>query len=301
MSVASDSAKRGWVVAAGQYPVSGDVAANGAYIRQQLNEAAEAGADLLLTSEAALSGYAGVDHGGWEGFDWDQLRAETRACAETAGRLGLTLVLGSAHFIAEGIAPTNCLYVFVPDGLGDAELVDRYDKCQLTATDKAFYTAGQHRVVLELGGLKVGLLVCYDICYPEMYAAYRADGVELMLHAFHNAGFPPTDDPEAPYLILDEVKPAWLRARAADNQMWIVAANSSREHSCWGNKVVRPDGSVAEELVAGEPGVLVYRFPDDRLKGWLHNFTPLKLADDTQLWQGPTTDHARYRDRTSPP
>lgn len=293
-------------VAAGQYPVSGDVAANGAYIRQQLAEAAEAGADLLLTPEAALSGYAGVDHDGWAGFDWDLLRAETQACAAEAGRLGLWLALGSAHFITDAIAPTNCLYLFQPDGEGGATLVDRYDKCQLTDTDKAFYTAGQHRVVVELGGLKVGLLVCYDICYPEMYAAYRADGVELMLHAFHNAGFPPAagdaeGDKGAPYLILDEVKPAWLRARAADNQMWIVATNSSRDHSCWGNKVVRPDGSVAEELPAGQTGVLTHRFPDDELKGWLHNFTPMKLSDDTQLWQGPTTDHQRYRDRTSPP
>ena len=33
----------------------------------------------------------------------------------------------------------------------------------------------------------MGLAICYDLCYPQMYAAYREKGVELMLHSFYNA------------------------------------------------------------------------------------------------------------------
>ena len=49
--------------------------------------------------------------------------------------------------------------------------------------------------------------------HPERGGPDHHEG-EDYFHAFHNAGFPPSDDPEAAYTILDEVKPAWLRARA---------------------------------------------------------------------------------------
>lgn len=281
-------------VAASQFPVTGDVESNRAHIAQHLEEAAAAGARVLLTCEAALTGYGGADVMSWEGFDRSALQAATRDLQDRAARHRITLILGSAHFLvdpgAEGPLPTNCLYVIDEGGA----IVDRYDKSMLTDVDVHHYTAGQHRVRLDLGGVSCGLLVCYDICYPEMYAVYRAMGVTLMLHAFYNAGFPGPN-------VLDEIKPAWLRARAADNQMWIVAANSSRPHSSWGNKVVRPDGSVADELPAGVPGLLLHDFPDDEVPGWLHNFQPLHLAADQPLHRGPVTDHPRYLDRRSPP
>lgn len=48
-------------VASCQFPVTGDIHRNARYVRRYLDRAADAGADLLHTSEARLSGYAGAD------------------------------------------------------------------------------------------------------------------------------------------------------------------------------------------------------------------------------------------------
>ena len=86
-------------VASCQFPVSSDVAHNGAWIRKFMREAQEAGAHLWHTSEVSLSGYAGTDFDSFENYDWQRLREETRAIRPLAQELHLWLVLGSAHYL----------------------------------------------------------------------------------------------------------------------------------------------------------------------------------------------------------
>src|SRR4051794_22258371 len=62
-----------------QFPVSADLKANGQWVRTQMRQACEEGADLIHFSECALSGYAGVDLPSADDLDWDALRQETDA------------------------------------------------------------------------------------------------------------------------------------------------------------------------------------------------------------------------------
>jgi predicted amidohydrolase len=278
-------------VATCQFPVCGSPRANGRYIRRFIKEAVEQGADIIHFSEAALSGYAG----GWdipkaETFDWDSLRLETQAIQEMAQALSVWVLLGSAHYLNAGEKPTNCLYVIDPAG----KIVDRYDKSMLTDGDLEVYTAGDHLVTITLKGIKCGLLICYDSCFPEMYNAYRHMGVQLMFHSFYNARF------EGPN-ILDEFIPAQIQCRAADNVMWVVANNSSARHSCWPTRIVRPDGSVASRLKRHVAGILVHDFPDKELKGWIHNNKMMKLAPAEVYHNGAPSTHARALNRSATP
>ncbi len=277
-------------VATCQFHVTENIATNLAAIEMHIADAVKQGAHLVQFCEAALSGYGGTDFYSWDDFDWPALRAATEKIQALARTHRIWIALGSAHPVAPGINPTNCVYLIGPDGL----VQDRYDKSMLTEGDRIFYTAGDHRVTLELKGVKLGVLICYDACFPEMYAAYRNDGVTVMLHSFYNAGFMDGN-------ILDDVGPAWLRVRAADNQMCIVATNSSRPHSSWAACVTRPDGSTAASLERHTPGVLLHEFPDTELKGWLHNHKPMRLASDEVFHQGETSTHPRVVDRRSPP
>jgi len=287
----ADATTTGVVVAGLQFPVDGDVRANGARIERGMRAAKARGAQLVLTPETALTGYAWSDVTTWEGYDWRTLREETARLQGVARALDLWLLLGSTHFVDEGVRPMNALYVIAPSG----EIVDRYDKSMLTDPDQRMYSAGDHPVVVEVGGVKMGVLICYDVCYPEMAARYRAMGCSVVLHAFYNAGF---DGPN----ILDEVKPAWIRVRAADNQMHVVAVNSSRAHSSWGSRVARPDGSIASELDPHAEDVVVHAFPDETITGWLHNMKPMRLADDEVYTRGETASaHPRVQSRTAPP
>ena len=93
------------------------------------------------------------------------------------------LVLGSAHFLDENTKPTNCLYLIDPEG----KIVDRYDKCFCTGGDQKYYSVGNRLVTRDIRGVKVGLAICYDICWPQFYIAYREKGVTVMIHSFYNA------------------------------------------------------------------------------------------------------------------
>ena len=58
-------------VASCQFPVTEDIERNAEYIGRYMQKAVTAGAHLLHTSEACLSGYAGSDFDSFGDFDWD--------------------------------------------------------------------------------------------------------------------------------------------------------------------------------------------------------------------------------------
>lgn len=278
-------------VATCQFPVSGSVEENARQIREFMRLAVRSGAHLLHTSEAALSGYAGTDLPSFEGYDWESLRKETTGLRELAKELDLWLVLGSAHYLDAQTKPTNCLYLIGPDG----GIVDRYDKSMCTSGDQKHYSAGNHLAVQDMRDVRVGLAICYDVCWPQIYMAYRQRGVTLMLHSFHNARGKGEN-------CLDVLNVRQVPTRCADNRLWAVANNSSQPYSHFGSFVARPDATVAQQLPINEPGMLVHDFPDGLSKGgWYHNERPLRLRDDELMSWGQPSQHPRQVDSRAEP
>ena len=282
---------KGLRVATCQFPVSGDAAENARQVRDLMRHAVRSGAHLLHTSEASLSGYAGIDLSSLDGYDWELLRRETATIRSLAKELDLWLVLGSTHYLDAHTKPTNCLYLIGPDG----GLVDRYDKSMCTRGDQKFYSAGNHLVVRDIRGVRVGLAICYDICWPQIYMAYRERGVTLMIHSFHNARGKGED-------CLDVLNVRQVPTRCADNRLWAVANNSSQPYSHWGSFVARPDATIAQHLPINEPGMLVHDFPDGLSeRGWYHNERPLRLRDGELMTWGKPSQHPRQLDPRAEP
>ncbi len=279
-------------VATCQFPVTGDLNSNAEYIKAYIVEASLQQADIVHFSEASLTGYPPGDIPTFENYQWEKLREVTHEIMDLARKNNIWVVLGSAHFISEQEKPLNSLYIISNEG----KIVDRYDKSMLTRGDADFYTAGNHVVVVELKGYKVGFLICYDSCYPEMYNLYRHKGVSIMFHSFYNAG-------HKGETILDEIIPAEIRVRASDNMMWVVANNSTGDYSSWPACIARPDGSL-ESLERGVPGILYRDFPDtklsDEFSSWLHNFKKMKLPEE-EVYQifGKPSQHPRVQDTKS--
>jgi predicted amidohydrolase len=278
-------------VASCQFPVTEDVGRNARHIRRYLRRAVDAGAHLLHTSECCLSGYAGTDFDSFTTYDWSLLRIQTVQLRELAAELDIWLILGSTHFLDADTKPTNCLYLINPVG----DIVDRYDKCMCTPGDQKAYSAGNRLVTQTIRGVAVGFAICYDICYPQIYAAYREKGVELMLHSFYNARATGKN-------CLDVLNVRQVPTRCADNLMWAVANNSSHPYSHWGTFVARPDATIAQQLKINQPGMLVHDFPDGLSEGgWIHNQMPMKLADGERLHFGESSVHPRQIDGQSEP
>ena len=278
-------------VASCQFPVTDDVGRNARYILTYMKKAKEAGADILHTSEGCLSGYAGPDFRSFDGYDWELLRGHTRRLREEAARLGMWLALGSAHFLGPRARPTNCLYLIDPRGC----IVDRYDKCMCTTGDQKHYSAGNRLVMTKIKNVKVGLAICYDICFPQIYAGYRQKGVTLMLHSFYNARSKGKN-------CLDVLNVREVPTRCADNLMWAVANNSSNPYSHFGSFVARPDATIAQQLPMNKAGMLIHDFPDGLSPdGWIHNLLPLRLARDVPMHFGKPSTHPRQSNGRSEP
>ena len=270
-------------VATCQFPISADCALNARYIRSFMHQAAAKGAHLLHTSEACLTGYGGEDVPSFDKYDWNGLRGHTQELRELAKSLHLWLVLGSAHFLDQNSKPTNCLYLIDPQG----EIVNRYDKCFLTGDDRQVYSAGDRLVTHDIRGVKIGLAICYDMCYPQLYIAYREAGAEVMLHSFNNAGDRDRDC-EATLVVRQAA------TRCADNRLWAVCNNSSKPYSQWGAFIARPDATIPKQLPINEPGMLIHHFPDGLSKnGWFHCNYPMKKRDDEIMFLGTPVPHPR--------
>jgi predicted amidohydrolase len=278
-------------VATCQFPVSASPAKNAKYIGDFMRQAREAGAHLLHTSEACLSGYAGIDFRSFEEYDWDTLRQETTGLRKLAKELDLWLVLGLAHFLDGTSKPTNCLYLIDPEG----KIADRYDKCFCTEGDQKPCSVGDRLVTRDIRGIRVGLAICYDICWPQLYIGYRGKGVTVMIHSFHNARSKGRN-------CLDTLNVHQVPTRCADNRMWAVCNNSSQPYSHWGSFIARLDATIPKQLEINQPGMLIHDFPDGLSEGgWFHNFKPMQKREDEIMSWGTPIKHPRQADGQAEP
>ncbi len=123
-------------VASCQLPVTQDVDRNAEYVGRYMEKASAAGAHLLHTSEACLSGYAGADFTSFTDFDWERLRWNTACLRDMAAALNLWY--RARH-----------TYLIDPQGA----IVNRYDKSMCTGGDQQHYSAGNRLVVEKIRGV----------------------------------------------------------------------------------------------------------------------------------------------------
>ncbi|MCK4752834.1 MAG: carbon-nitrogen hydrolase family protein [Planctomycetes bacterium] len=280
-------------IATCQFPVSGDIKANAAYIKDFIVKADANSADIIHFPEAALSGYIPVDFPTFENYNWTLLRAETKKILDLAKKHNIHVILGSAHYISENEKPLNCLYIISNQG----KIIDRYDKSFLSKRDVQYYTPGSHITTLELKGFKIAFLICKDSCFPEIYNILRHKGVKIIFQSFYNAR-------HEQKTILDEIIPAQIRVRASDNLMWIVANNSTGQYSSWPTCIARPDGSL-ESLTRGQTGIMYRQFPDkkrtDDFRSWTHNNKKMKLCPNEVYHNSRPSNHPRATNTTATP
>jgi deaminated glutathione amidase len=272
-------AKRGVIkVATCQFAVGANVHRNGSQVIRQIGQAKRRGADVVHFPETALSGYAGTDYKDWDGFDWDGLIEETERIQQVAREKKVWVILGSAHRLSSQNKPHNSQYVIDPKG----KIVDRYDKCFCTSGDLRHYSCGDHLVTFSVNGVKCGLLICYDVRFPELYRVYKKQNVQLMFQSFYNAR-------KSGANIHTSIMPTTMRTRAATNYFWVSANNSSGYYQAWSSFLAQPDGEVVQALPRHRAGVMVNTvdttksfydaskpYRDRAMRGVLRSGTPVK-------------------------
>lgn len=232
-------------VASCQFPISSDISENFRWIKNQMIEAALKKADIAHFPECALSGYPGVDMQTIEDFNWDELFRATDSIRALARELKIWVVLGSMHQLSEGNKPHNSLYVINSAG----EIADRYDKRFCTEGDLNYFSPGDHFVTFQLNGVKCGLLICYDIRFPELYREYRNLNADIVFQSFYNAR-------QKKGSIHPVIMPVTSQAMAASNYFYMSLTNSSAAES-WPVHFLTPDGLIQNKLPSNEAGILI--------------------------------------------
>ncbi|MEO1751852.1 carbon-nitrogen hydrolase family protein [Thiofaba sp. EF100] len=204
--------------------VSGaDVEANLEQAGRRLAEAANAGARLAVLPENVACMTPEMEHlrsiAEREGEGPIQ-----QALAAMARRNQLWLVAGTIPLLARDGRLTNTCLVFDDDG----QRVARYDKIHLFDVDvpggevhheSAHFAPGREVVVLDTPVGRLGLAVCYDLRFPELFRAMVDQGAELIAlpAAFtHATG-------RAHWEVL-------LRARAIENLCFVLASAQGGQH-----------------------------------------------------------------------
>jgi predicted amidohydrolase len=189
---------------------------NLAAAEQLVRRAAAAGADIALLPERwEAFGSAAELRAGAEGLDGPRLAAVQGWARE----LGLAIVAGSvAERVPGDERMRNTSVAFDRDGSRVAvyRKIHQFDvdlpgqRVRESDTD----APGTGGVIAALGGVSVGLTICYDLRFPELYRAYAVAGATLLT---------------VPAAFLERTgRDHWevlLRARAIENQCFVVAAN----------------------------------------------------------------------------
>ena len=191
------------------------------------------GAELLLCPEMSLTGYA---------IGAQQVKAlaqsangpMAQAVATIAQRHHIAIVYGYPEQHPNGQQPFNAAQAIGPDG----QAIGHYRKTHLFGDmDRQQFTAGDAASqVFEYRGWQLGLLICYDVEFPETVRLLALQGADAVLV------------PTANMVGFDEVPNLLVPARACENRLYVAYANA-----CGGegplsygglSTVAQPDGRV---------------------------------------------------------
>jgi predicted amidohydrolase len=189
-------------------------AATPAEALQRLDDAAaqarEQGAQLLVCPEMGLTGYAiGAERVRALAEPADGALAQ--AVAAIAQRHGIAIVYGYPEHHPQG-QPFNAVQAIGPDG----QSLARYRKTHLYGElDHAQFSAGDEASqVFTWRGWRLGLLICYDVEFPETVRLLALQGVDAVLV------------PTANMAAFDEVQNLLVPARACENRVFVAYANA---------------------------------------------------------------------------
>ncbi|HJO11412.1 MAG: carbon-nitrogen hydrolase family protein [Gammaproteobacteria bacterium] len=229
-----------------------------------ISEAAHAGAELVLLPEnfAVLEGGPLVPFAEQEGDKQAPLQSFLAGQSRTHQ---LTVVGGTIPLISRPISGDGAGGELLNDGRvrpaclvfdQTGQLTARYDKMHLfdvkvddkqaQYSESRSFEPGDELVTVATSVGKLGLSVCYDLRFPELYRKLFRAGAELVTVP---SAFTKTTG-QAHWETL-------LRARAIENQCFVLAANQGGVHSAtretWGHSmIIDPWGSILDSIADGE-------------------------------------------------
>src|SRR5215216_2819884 len=200
-------------------------------------------AELFVFPELFLSGYTVT------GVDELAVRLdgpELKVLADAARESSTALIVGGVERVSDGVANSAiCI-----DEQGTIAAV--YRKVQLYGGEESdAFIAGDELLVVELCGLKMGIMICFDVEFPEVARSLARAGAELLVTI--SANMEPFGNDHA----------VFVSARALENGLPHVYVNQvdpvEKLTFVGGSAIVSPDGEIYVQAGSSEEEILSVR------------------------------------------
>ena len=161
----------------------------------------------------------------------------------------------------------------------NGKLVTTYDKMHLFShkgsEENKFVNMGDELKILDLGNTKIGLSICYDIRFPEIYRTYSRAGAEILINT------------AAWSVTKPEHWDIMHKARAIENQCFMIVADqtgkiSGNEYNLGHSMIIGPWGNVLAELEE-EEACITYELDTQEVKTLRSSFPLLSDRRDNDF------------------
>lgn len=215
---------------------------NRADLLSWLGKAAGEGARLVVFPECAVSGYAIDSFADASRLAEPVPGPTTAAIAAICAEAGCYVACGLLEKVDGRLYNTALL-------IGPEGVIGRHRKAHIApvAADR-FVTPGDSIETFEAAGCAVGMSICYEVRFPELYRAQALRGAQLLVVC--------ANWPAGAHVNPDILAPA----RAAENNLYLLAANRTGPEGALSflgrSTIIGPDGRRIAQANT-EPGMLL--------------------------------------------
>lgn len=246
--------------------VEDNLIAMGKYLDQICSEAKM---DLVVFPELAITGYE-------LGLRFTDVAERVpghavNLLAQRAADYGTHIIFGLVTKEKVESVLYNAAVVLGPDG----ELLGEYRKLHLPGEERLAFRTGFRLPIFETTFGKIGVLLGWDLAFPEAARCLALDGADLLC-VCANWGHSPAQDPG---LFVEEWR-TYIQARALENSLYVVASNRIGEEYSY--------HFFGDSMVIGPRGEL-YASIDEEIEGYAVTLVDLdavrKTREELQLIQ----------------
>lgn len=244
--------KKKFILSICQMKVCDDKNLNISKAQVMIGEAAKNGAELIVLPEMFNCPY---DNGKFPEYAEDIREGNTiKAICKTAGENNVYIAAGSIPEVFEGKLYNTCVFIG-----REGKIISKHRKVHLFDIDvegqirfkeSDVLSSGNQITIIDTDLCKIGIAICFDIRFPELFRLMALKGAELILvpGAFNMVTGP------AHWELL-------VRTRAVDNQLFVAAASPARDtqasYVAYGNSIIaEPWGEILKR--AGEGEEIIY-------------------------------------------
>lgn len=227
------------------------------------------GADIVVLPECAYPGYVLLDADPYARGAIPPPSEALRRIGEAARRARINAAVGIANLTPDGRVRNEAV-LFDRSGA----LIGRYAKAHLWNFDRRWFAPGREYPVFDIDIGRVGMMICADGRVPEIARTLTHRGAWLILDPTAWVGVGPTyaamPNPQVDFA---------LRVRAAENGVWIAAADkcgseTGAVHYVGRSMVVSPTGEIVASAPPDATALIVAEIARTRVKPFIAVLTP---------------------------